>query len=71
MSEGQALGEAISRASESLAKPDGGSNKTTSSETKETRREAPSAAESKDDDAWEGEPGWVKQWKKPGQSAIR
>jgi hypothetical protein len=73
MSENAALGEAIERASEHLAKPDGGDRQTTKSEPKQAR-EAPEKTVNdvqKDDDAWEGEPGWVKQWKGPNQKALR
>ena len=75
MSEGQTIGEAVTRSAEKLAKPDGGDTKTTSEPrepkvARETPRETPRET-AQDDDAWEGEPGWVKQWKKPSQSALR
>lgn len=75
MSENAALGEVIARSSDKLAKPDGGERQTTKSEPREARpaptREPVQNAPSDDEDKWEGEPGWVKQWKGPNQKALR
>lgn len=77
MSDNAALGEAISRSQEKLAKPDGGDRQTTKSESKEVKqvREVPDKGTtdtSQDDDAWPADaPRWGQQWKKPGQKALR